>query len=73
MPHQPVDPSSLPPWKRKKPPGKSRPLSADQVEAARVRAAQAGRRYPNLVDNMWAARHVPRGVASTPASTGEDE
>ena len=63
MPSKPVDPASLPPWKRKSPPGKSRPLSAMQVDAARERAAQAGRRYPNLVDNMWAARHVPRGEA----------
>lgn len=62
MPHKPVDPSSLPPWKRKPPPGKSRPLSEQQIEAARMRAAQAGRRYPNLVDNMWAARNVARGV-----------
>ena len=36
-----------------------------------MRAAQAGRRYPNLVDNMWAARHVPRGDAGTAAI--EDE
>ena len=35
--------------------------SPAQVDAARGRALQAGRRYPNLVDNMWAARHVPRG------------
>jgi len=61
MAHKPVDPASLPPWKRKAPPGKSRRLSAQQIEAARMRAAQAGRRYPNLVDNMWAARNVPRG------------
>ncbi len=61
MPYKPVDPAKMPPWKRKAPPGKSRPLSASQKEAARVRAEQAGRRYPNLVDNMWAARHVPRG------------
>ena len=39
-------------------------MSAMQVDAARERAAQAGRRYPNLVDNMWAARHVPRGDAA---------
>jgi hypothetical protein len=71
MPSKPVDPSSLPPWKRKRPPGKSRSLSPLQVEAARLRAAQAGRRYPNLVDNMWAARHVERGGASTEA--GEEE
>ena len=71
MSHKPVDPSSLPPWKRKPPPGKSRPLSTQQVEAARARAAQAGRRYPNLVDNMWAARHVPRAVASGAGSEEE--
>ena len=72
MPSKPVDPASLPPWKRKSPPGKSRPLSALQVDAARERAAQAGRRYPNLVDSMWAARHVPRGDA-TPQETIDDE
>ncbi|HWS79155.1 MAG TPA: hypothetical protein VN205_12360 [Thermomonas sp.] len=71
MPHKPVDPASLPPWKRKPPPGKSRPLSAQQVEAARMRAGQAGRRYPNLVDNMWAARHVPRGEAGERADEEE--
>ena len=60
MPYKPVDPASLPPWKRKQPPGKSQPLSVHQKDAARARAEQAGRRYPNLVDNMWAARHVPR-------------
>ena len=47
-------------------PGSARQAAADvgdpaQVDAARGRALQAGRRYPNLVDNMWAARHVPRG------------
>ena len=63
MTHKPVDPGTLPPWKRKSPPGKSRPMTTMQVDAARERAAQAGRRYPNLVDNMWAARHVPRGDA----------
>lgn len=61
MPHLPVDPSKLPPWKRKAPLGASRPLDAVQVKAARQRAREAGRRYPNLVDNMWAARNVPRG------------
>jgi hypothetical protein len=68
MPRRPASP---PPWKRPSPPGKSRPLSTQQVDAARMRAAQAGRRYPNLVDNMWAARHVPRGHAGTAAI--EDE
>jgi hypothetical protein len=73
MPHRPLDPSSLPPWKRKRPPGTSRPLSALQTEAARTRAAQAGRRYPNLVDNMWAARNVPRGEGSPSPNDSEQE
>ena len=71
MSHKPVNPSSLPPWRRKAPPGKSRRLSAQQVEAARMRAEQAGRRYPNLVDNMWAARNVARGEVLE--NLGEDE
>jgi hypothetical protein len=64
------DPSSFPPWKRPSPPRRSRPLTARQVEAARTRAGLAGRRYPNLVDNMWAARHVPRGDGSAPLDDG---
>jgi len=36
---------------------KSGKLSPEQVAAARERAEKAGRRYPNLVDNMWAAKH----------------
>ncbi len=71
MSHKPIDPSKLPPWKRKAPPGKSHSLSAQQIEAARTRAAQAGRRYPNLVDNMWAARYVLRGDADATASENE--
>lgn len=62
-------PAGLPPWKRQRPAGQKRPLSPVQVEAARLRAAQAGRRYPNLVDNMWAARHVAPG----PLPGGEEE
>lgn len=51
----------LPPWKKPRPAGagKSKKLTPPQVAAARERAAQAKRRYPNLVDNLWAARHVP--------------
>lgn len=46
-----------PPWKKPAPKGaKSTPLSSKQKAAARRRADEAGRRYPNLVDNMWAAR-----------------
>jgi len=47
-----------PPWKKPNPRrGKpARPLSDKQKAAAKERADQAGRRYPNLVDNIWAAR-----------------
>ncbi len=46
------------PWKRPDPRSTSRstPLTDRQKAAARDRAERAGRRYPNLVDNMWAAR-----------------
>jgi len=59
MPRPPRDPSRVtPPWKRKRPKGRGKPLTTVQIDAARRRATEAGRRYPNLVDNMWAARHV---------------
>ena len=47
-----------PPWKQKnpKPPAARQKLSEAAKERARRRAAKAGRRYPNLVDNMWAAK-----------------
>lgn len=49
--------STTPPWKRKKPAGAPKAkLSEAAKEAARARAKAAGRRYPNLVDNMWAAK-----------------
>ncbi|HEY0661059.1 MAG TPA: hypothetical protein VGD21_07055 [Lysobacter sp.] len=45
-----------PPWKRPAPPRKAprTPLTDAEIRAARERAAAAGRRYPNLVDNLWA-------------------
>ena len=48
------------PWARPNPkPEQARTqLSDAQKAAARERADEAGRRYPNLVDNMWASRHV---------------
>lgn len=49
-----------PPWKRRAPKGKERgrPLTAAQKARARARAKAAGRRYPNLVDNMAEARRA---------------
>ena len=47
-----------PPWKKPNPKGgkATRHLSAAQKAAAKKRADEAGRRYPNLIDNMWAAK-----------------
>jgi hypothetical protein len=51
-----------PPWK-KKTPRKGRPLKLTeaQKQEARTRAAKAGRRYPNLIDNMYVARRAKTG------------
>ncbi len=32
-------------------------MSAAKVAAARARAKAAGRKYPNLIDNMWAKKN----------------
>ena len=52
-------PTRTAPWKRPKP--KTKKTSATKLapkykEAAKAAAKRAGRRYPNLVDNMNAAR-----------------
>jgi hypothetical protein len=46
------------PWKRPRPKNLKTPnkLTTAEKAAAKKRADAAGRRYPNLVDNMWAAR-----------------
>jgi hypothetical protein len=46
------------PWKKKAPtdPGPKTKLTPENIEWARARAKAAGRRYPNLVDNMAATR-----------------
>jgi hypothetical protein len=45
-----------PVWNTKNPKKKSTPLSSSQKSEARARAEKAGRRYPNLVDNMAVSR-----------------
>jgi hypothetical protein len=42
-------------WDKKNPNKKSTKLTDNQKKAAKARAAKAGRKYPNLVDNAWAA------------------
>jgi hypothetical protein len=46
------------PWKKKAPadPGPKTKLTPESIAWARARAKAAGRRYPNLVDNMAATR-----------------
>ena len=44
-------------WETSNPNKKSKPLTPEQKTAAKNRAAKAGRKYPNLVDNSWAARN----------------
>lgn len=43
-------------WDKKNPKKKSSPLSDKQKKMAMSRAKKAGRPYPNLVDNAWAAK-----------------
>lgn len=45
-------------WEKPRPKGlgKSKPLTSAQKAKARAAAKAAGRKYPNLVDNMRAAR-----------------
>jgi hypothetical protein len=47
--------ASKPIWESKNPKKKSKPLTASQKAAAKARAKKAGRKYPNMVDNAWAA------------------
>lgn len=45
-------------WKKDRPKnlGESKPLSPKQKTSAKAKAKEAGRPYPNLIDNMAAAR-----------------
>jgi len=43
-------------WDKPNPKKKSTPLTASQKKSAKAAAAKAGRPYPNLVDNMRAAK-----------------
>jgi hypothetical protein len=51
------DNTKQPPWKRPRPKGTSRgKLTRESKPIARERAEQAGRPYPNFIDNAAAAR-----------------
>ena len=49
---------SKPIWDKPRPKGLGKPkkLTPAQKSKARARAKKAGRKYPNLVDNMWASK-----------------
>jgi hypothetical protein len=49
--------AKTPPWKKRAPSSaKKTALTPASKAAAKARAEAAGRTYPNLVDNMWAAK-----------------
>jgi hypothetical protein len=48
--------SKKPVWDKPAPKGASKPLKPAQKASAKRMAEKAGRPYPNLVDNMRAAR-----------------
>jgi len=53
--------SRTPPWDKKNPAKRHKVLTDAQKLQAKARAEAAGRRYPNLVDNMAVARHAKDG------------
>lgn len=55
------------PWDRKNPhPGSKKKMTDAQIAEARARAEKAGRRYPNLVDNMAVMRGAKPDVDDLP-------
>ena len=48
--------ASKPVWEKPNPKKKSIPMDAKKKALAKARAKAAGRPYPNLIDNMYAAR-----------------
>jgi hypothetical protein len=53
--------TSKPVWDRPNPKKKSKKLTPKQKASAKASAKKAGRPYPNLIDNMKAARKKKRG------------
>jgi len=63
------------PWQRPAPKrrGGALKLTPAQVEEARARAMAAGRRYPNLVDNMYVAAKARRAPDALTQANDEAE
>ncbi len=64
--------ADTPPWRKPRPKsGAARtPLTPESIAWARARATRAGRRYPNLVDNMAALRRQLGPKDDKPGSGG---
>jgi len=56
-----------PVWDKPNPVSKHKHLSPAKKAAAKARAKSAGRPYPNMVDNMWAARNEDY-ISETPGN-----
>ena len=58
---------ALPPWKKSTiRPASGRKLTPESIAWAKARARKAGRRYPNLVDNMAAAQRQAESEGPQP-------
>lgn len=58
--------ATTPPWKRRNPKQHHAKLTEASRRLARARAQRAGRAYPNLVDNMYAAKLQAHGGGGSP-------
>lgn len=56
--------TTTPVWEKKNPKKKSKKLSPAQKAKAKASAKKAGRPYPNLVDNMNAAKAPAKKASS---------
>lgn len=45
-------------WDKPEPSKDSKELTPAQKAKAKARAEKAGRKYPNLIDNMWASKNA---------------
>ncbi len=68
-----MSPPRTPPWRKPRPKGAAKvALTPESIAWAKARAAAAGRRYPNLVDNMAALRRQ-LDTQSKPGNLGHIE
>lgn len=59
-------------WDKPNPVKNHSKLSSSNKARAKARAKAAGRPYPNMVDNIWAARHEETEIEEAPAWTRKE-